>query len=917
MKRAIMTITFSIIFFLLLIIIPNTVHAEEYFDSDNKYMELLKITRWGMESANELKYTWAVEEGERYRIAIKDYENLEEPEVSIHYLQKTKEDNSVEYDYRKITKVIKLDKEDSYGNNYYEFTAESNDYTFELHIDFKNDITEQKDILYDKVHVYHEAIYLVPTITNLNIETTTSTAVLTWSGTDESDDEYEIFKVKADGLKRANGYYKVEENQWEEVVRTKDKTYTFENLEEDTRYVFSIETCRKRNGIEYRSGKPLPKSATTTVSPLPVVKNLRVVENSPSTLEIAWDPVWDTIGPYHYYQIECYDFEEEKWVTEQTYYKETSYNFKPPEGRTTYKYRIRACIDSKWNDYDIHPLKYVGAYSNEIEVVTEGAKPQKVTNLKVFSQTESSITLRWDSMLYATCYEIAMFDDETLEWKVLGNTPNSLPRYQVNNLQKDKEYKFRVRGIHKTTLAGNLEGEYSDELTVTLNSDKEKECLHSKTTVHNAKNATCTEKGYTGDIYCKDCDTKLSDGTEIPATGHKGGKATCVEKAKCEVCGEYYGEVNQENHVGTEVQNKKDETCTEAGNTGDTYCTGCKKELEKGKEIPATGHKGGKATCTKRAKCEVCGVEYGEVDSTNHENTEIRNVKEAKCTEKGCTGDIYCKDCNTKLSAGKEIPATGHKGGKATCTKKAKCEVCGAEYGNLNSTNHVNRETRNVKNATCTGKGYTGDIYCKDCNKKISSGKEIPATGHKGGKATFTKGAICEICGVEYTKKLEEEKHKYPSNITFQDNYLKAGKTITIRQNANGKSVSFISLLADIVKSAIENKFPGLKVASKLTGNIGTGKVVKLSNGDNITVIYKGDVNGDGKVSIADAGMMVRSSFGKIKLTEAQKKAGDIGGRIGEVNSSDAGVVVRLLFGGKNAEKAYNKIAEYMPEDML
>ena len=111
--------------------------------------------------------------------------------------------------------------------------------------------------------------------------------------------------------------------------------------------------------------------------------------------------------------------------------------------------------------------------------------------------------------------------------------------------------------------------------------------------------------------------------------------------------------------------------------------------------------------------------------------------------------------------------------------------------------------------------------------------------------------------------------------------------------------------------------FPGLKVASKLTGNIGTGKVVKLSNGDNITVIYKGDVNGDGKVSIADAGMMVRSSFGKIKLTEAQKKAGDIGGRIGEVNSSDAGVVVRLLFGGKNAEKAYNKIAEYMPEDML
>ena len=108
MKRAIMTITFSIIFFLLLIIIPNTVHAEEYFDSNNKYMELYTIDRLETKSYNKLKYRWTVEEGERYRITIKDYEKLKEPEVSILYLQKTKEDNGVEYDYKKITKQIEL-----------------------------------------------------------------------------------------------------------------------------------------------------------------------------------------------------------------------------------------------------------------------------------------------------------------------------------------------------------------------------------------------------------------------------------------------------------------------------------------------------------------------------------------------------------------------------------------------------------------------------------------------------------------------------------------------------------------------------------------------------------------------------------------------------------------------------------------
>ena len=74
------------------------------------------------------------------------------------------------------------------------------------------------------------------------------------------------------------------------------------------------------------------------------------------------------------------------------------------------------------------------------------------------------------------------------------------------------------------------------------------------------------------------------------------------------------------------------------------------------------GHKGGKATCIKKAVCTVCGKEYGEVDSTNHEGeTELRNVKKATCTEDGNTGDTYCKSCGTKIKDGKVIKALGHK----------------------------------------------------------------------------------------------------------------------------------------------------------------------------------------------------------------------------------------------------------------
>lgn len=48
---------------------------------------------------------------------------------------------------------------------------------------------------------------------------------------------------------------------------------------------------------------------------------------------------------------------------------------------------------------------------------------------------------------------------------------------------------------------------------------KEK-CKHTNTEVRNAKKATCTEKGYTGDTYCKDCGEKIQSGTETDASGH-------------------------------------------------------------------------------------------------------------------------------------------------------------------------------------------------------------------------------------------------------------------------------------------------------------------------------------------------------------------------------------------------------------
>ena len=405
---------------------------------------------------------------------------------------------------------------------------------------------------------------------------------------------------------------------------------------------------------------------------------------------------------------------------------------------------------------------------------------------------------------------------------------------------------------------------------------------HKHTEVRDAKDATCCEAGYTGDTWCTDCNTKIENGTVIPATGkhvdvdgkwetdgtnhwhtcyfgtkfdvtsHNGGVATCKDKAVCSVCGVEYGEKNSNNHAGkTTVLDSKVATCCEAGYTGDTWCTDCNTKIANGTVIPATGnhvdvdgrwesdgtnhyhtcyfgtkfdftaHSGGEATCKDKAVCSVCGTAYGEVNASNHKGTTyIKDQKEATCYKEGYTGDTYCSDCDVKIKDGTVIEKSAHNpasvwttdathhwkvcevigcgnlidkaehsGGEATCVTKAVCSVCGVQYGEVNANNHKHTEVRDAKVATCCEAGYTGDTWCTDCNTKIASGTVIPATGkhvdvdgkwesdgtnhyhtcyfgtkfditgHSGGEATCKDKAVCSICGTAYGE-LNSSNHK-------------------------------------------------------------------------------------------------------------------------------------------------------------
>lgn len=89
------------------------------------------------------------------------------------------------------------------------------------------------------------------------------------------------------------------------------------------------------------------------------------------------------------------------------------------------------------------------------------------------------------------------------------------------------------------------------------------------------------------------------------------------------------------------------------------------------------------------------GHTYGEWTS-NGDGTHTR-----RCTVDGCTGS-ETKDCS---------------GGTATCTEKAKCSACGAEYGDLNPAHHANLVNVPAKAATTSAEGNIEYWHCGGCGK--------------------------------------------------------------------------------------------------------------------------------------------------------------------------------------------------------
>ena len=393
---------------------------------------------------------------------------------------------------------------------------------------------------------------------------------------------------------------------------------------------------------------------------------------------------------------------------------------------------------------------------------------------------------------------------------------------------------------------------------------------HQHTELRNVKAATCAQEGYTGDTYCKDCNTKLATGKSIAKKDHTwdSGKITTVaicsgkgiKTYTCTGCNATRTEeIPSTGHQHTELRNVKAATCAQEGYTGDTYCKDCNTKLTAGKVLPKTDHTWDSGKITTVATCSGKGIKTytctgcnatrtEEIPSTGHQHTELRNVKAATCAQEGYTGDTYCKDCNTKLTAGKVLPKTDHtwNSGKvtqnATCTTKGiktfTCTVCeSTRIEEIPATGHVNKIKKFAKKASCKSEGYTGDVYCRDCGNILEEGQVIPKTEHAWNDGEITTPATCTTkgiktytctsCGTTKTEAIEAPGH---------------GKTVI--RNKKAASTTSEGYTGDTYCTICNQKISSGNTIAKLTPQTATpGKTIKDTSTNGVYKVLKDGVS--------------------------------------------------------------------------
>ena len=288
-----------------------------------------------------------------------------------------------------------------------------------------------------------------------------------------------------------------------------------------------------------------------------------------------------------------------------------------------------------------------------------------------------------------------------------------------------------------------------------------------------------------------------------------GGYATCDTLGMCNTCGgSYYG-----GHAWGEWSSAGNGTHTRSCTN---YC----------REVDTAKCTGGKATCSAKAVCEVCGGEYGEKDSNNHD-LEQHAAKAPTCTEIGWDAYDTCSRCNYTTYA--EQPALNHDleqhAAKApTCTEIGwnayeTCSRCDhTTYAELPALNHDYQAV--TVEPTCETDGYT-IFTCSRCKDSYTA-DPTDQLGHQFGawspNGTGSQSAGCLRDGCAHTGSTDCRK------FTFR--------------TAEGETLTFCPVCGQ-AENAAQLEMIEAATAWPLSGSLSAEDVTARTNGEYLSVAFE------------------------------------------------------------------------------
>ena len=259
---------------------------------------------------------------------------------------------------------------------------------------------------------------------------------------------------------------------------------------------------------------------------------------------------------------------------------------------------------------------------------------------------------------------------------------------------------------------------------------------HGEAEVKGAKEATCTEDGYTGDKVCKVCGEILERGTVIEKIGHVWGEpewnwsedgTSCTVTFTCKNNPEH--KETPEADVTSEV--KTPATCTESGVT--TYTA-------------AVEFNGQTYTDTKEVSVPATGHELKKTDAKEPTCTEDGNKEYWTCD----TCDKYFSDENAETEiqlADTVIEATGHS------YDNGKCTVCGEIDPDFKAV-IIEGANGTWQKGTKDGLSFTSNATFADFQKVQVDGKDLDASNY-----TVKEGSTIVTLKAEYLETLSVGKH--------------------------------------------------------------------------------------------------------------------------------------------------------------